>query len=575
MFICRNNEIKMIEVKQPGEYPIVAKLPVSHFIEAVQFNPEGTQFATVDCNGNASVYSITGESLRPADPILLKSEPSAKRQGFFQLSWSSSYLSVLCGSERVNIYKRADWSPIYLNHFGEDVYSYALVSDKLAYVMSPSGITATTPLSERSICKLLASSVCDQISVSDAKISAFEVDRCEVCAISESKLLLLNQKNCTIYPVNASISADDLITEKPKPTSIQKKGKFEKLESLSKKRRQELIEEEAEADEDEEEEDGEELEDEEDSQEEISGDEREASDVESDQSIEEKPIGKSSFLPAVKPVVQLGSTNWRNMQRFMAYNGVGYVTVRRDSDNYDMFNYDIELMDRGTHRPIRFSEAIEYELAALSEAGVLFANRNSIHFIPLADRKQTWTLEMKHNSVPVLVAVGLEYCYVVLKRGVVNMYTISGVFLRSFVCPAEPLSIVANADEVSFFSQDVDGVTCYSLNPQTGAQLSSSRVLIRDELIWCGFNSVGVLAAFTFNGRMLIRLTNNGHQWIEVLDVRSNLDIKRAWPCYFDVMSVSVINCSFEDAVPDPYPPKAMTELSFCIPEAPDSAIEE
>ena len=583
----RDNEIRIFEVKKLGEYPVIAKLPVSHFIEAVKFSPDGNQFATIDCNGHASVYTIASDSFRPSDPILLKSEPCTRRQGCFEISWSPSFLSFLAASERVMTYNRSNWDSVYMNCFNEDVYSFSMVSDKLAFLLSPSGISAIATQTEKPFCKLLASEAYLQIDKQSTQ-NSFEVNQSELCALSDSKLLLILHKGKVpfVHTFKATISSDDLNAGKTRTpvagVNNSKSGTLEKL--AQKKQRKQIVdfdsEEEAESMLDNEADLGSEdaETDPEDSMSVTSEHLSERSEASQDDDLDLSP--KFDYHSRVAhPLVQSGSTPWRNLQRFMAYNGVGFVTARRDSENLEIFNYDIELMDRGTHKPIRFSEAIEYELAALSEAGVLFANQSSIHFIPLADRKQSWTVEMKPNSKPVLVAVSSEHCYVALKRGVINVYTVGGIFLKTFVCPAEPVSMVASPTELAFFGQDSQGITCHILNAQTGVQVSSSRVLLfttsQDEISWCGFNSAGVLAAFTTSARMLLRLTRSGEQWTEVLDLASHSDIQIAWPCYFDVMSMSVIKCSFEERIPDPYPPKPMTEIFFAIPEAPDTVIEE
>lgn len=563
-------------------------MPVSHFIQAVEFNAEGTQFATVDCNGNTLVYTIEGDDLRPSDPIFLKTETTSKRSGYFGLSWSPRFLAVLSGSEKIQIFERSTWTPTQYHTMPEDIYSFSLISDKLAFMTSPTGISAWSLEAQRisSICRLTAENISEQIN----KFQIFEAGQMEFCAVSASKSLLLVHANETVYSVNAAISPQDLDIDSKKErssaTAKTKSIKAEKLEKLSKKQRNQFTSDEAEATDGEEEDDADEMDEGEDLDDEMEEDndmmnfsENDAHNGETDaDAVDDEEMSNVGEIDAVvrkrHAVIQPGRTPWRHLQRFLAYNSVGYVTARQDSENMSLFNYDIEFMDRGSYKPIRFSEEIEYDMATLNESGVIFANETSVHFIPLADRRQTWTIQMRPNSKPVLVALGSEHCYVVLQRGVINIYTIGGIFLRSVVCPSEPLSIVASNSELAFFSQDAQGITCNLLDPRTGAESCSSRVLVgTDAITWCGYNYAGVLAAFTSSGRMLIRLASG--QWTEVLDLSGHADIQVAWPCYFDVMSMSVIKCTFEDAFPDPYPPKPMTEVPFCIPEAPDAATEE
>ena len=71
------------------------------------------------------------------------------------------------------------------------------------------------------------------------------------------------------------------------------------------------------------------------------------------------------------PVVQPCCTEWRNLQRYLAYNNHGFVTARSSLEDESVFNYDIEFMDRSANNPIRFEDKIAYNLASLSEKGAV------------------------------------------------------------------------------------------------------------------------------------------------------------------------------------------------------------
>lgn len=104
------------------------------------------------------------------------------------------------------------------------------------------------------------------------------------------------------------------------------------------------------------------------------------------------------------PIVQVCCTAWRNLQRYLAYNNYGFITARSSLDNENVFNYDIEFMDRSSNNPVRFEDKISFNMASLSEKGAAFASNGSgacLHYVSLKNSGDSWTIPMSLGTEPI------------------------------------------------------------------------------------------------------------------------------------------------------------------------------
>lgn len=161
-------------------------------------------------------------------------------------------------------------------------------------------------------------------------------------------------------------------------------------------------------------------------------------------------------------------------------------------------------------------------------------------------------------------------------RGILSIYSLTGLLRSSVICPGRPISLVVCAKEVFMFTEDSEGVLCYRLDFLNGGVIKSTqstRVLLgsKDRLIWCGISYTGILGAFSTSGRLSLLLTRGTDRWTEILDTSQALSEKLEilWPVYFDTNSLSGMVCKMTDEFPDPYPAPHVIDFNFRIPELP------
>lgn len=537
-------------------FAVLSKIPSVAIIASIEFSPDGTSLATLDIKGNINVYSMNGLSLKLPGFKTLKTV-AVKQDAKLNLSWAGNYLIAHCGTDFVASYDRTNWVesrlalPTGSNSNPDESYFVFPLTDKVLVRSGVGGIRLISLPRSEEICRLNSKDMSytpvgknDQVSIAIEMNSAYSL-----CSASPDKLVIYDNIRNMLLSFSVSVDPADVEARKVSKKILVSDDEKEGIESE--------CEEDADLDED--------------MSDFISEDDEDDISMNSDASSDIGVKDNTTAPATVKKheLIQPGRTPWRNLQRYLAYNIVGFITARRDTDNLALYNYDIEFMDRSTHKPVRFSDEVVYEVASLNENGAIFASNAKVHYISFQDPQKSWTIEMVPNSMPVLVALGREYCYVLLSRGILNIYSQSGLLQATVCCPAQPVSLVAFEDELVFFGQDSAGVSCYRLDSRTGAQLSCSRVMVdnTDALIWFGYNYAGLLAAFTQCGRMLLRLTEGGDRWTEILNTSTNPDLKLAWPVYFDISTLSAVLCKHDEIFPDPYPAPHVTEIPLQIPE--------
>lgn len=570
-------------------FAVLSKIPSVAIIAAIEFSPDGSSLATLDIKGNINVYSLNGLSLKLPALKTLKTT-TVGQDAKMSLSFTTNHLIAHCGTDFIASYDRTNWNeaPLVNSHGSksltdETFFAFPL-NDQVLVRAAVGGIRLISLVRNEEFYRLKSKKLSYSLigKSKEVELDIEEKGSYSLCAASAEKLIIYDNKTSMLLSFNVIINNDDVQIPAEEPEPISKKEKIIKAEpqksikSESKKTSKKAI---------------------------VSDDEESATigdaefdketpyigseveydgmsmaseaDAGDDVGDEEEPFDFPAPLKKHQ-LIQPGRTPWRNLQRYLGYNCVGFITARRDTDNLILYNYDIEFTDRSLHKPVRFSDEVGYEAATLNENGAIFASQFKVHYISFHDSQQSWTIEMVPNSVPVLVALSRDYCYVLLSRGILNIYTQSGLLQASVCCPAQPVSLLAFEEELVFFGQDFAGVSCYRLDAPTGTQLSCSRVMVdeTDALIWSGYNEAGLLAAFTQNGRMLLRLTEGGDRWTEILNTAIIPDVKLVWPVYFDVTSLSAVRCNHDEIFPDPYPAPHVTEIPLQIPEISPDLIE-
>ncbi len=306
----------------------------------------------------------------------------------FQLSWKGNVLGVLYGGEHLRVYETGKWT-IKSEMLVKNCKSFELISSEVGLLTFSSGEVSIYSIERNQI---IGGTVYNK-----------GIESCSIAAANETFACLVDSD---YYCVEIQINPKDLIKPEDKKTKLDKLSKKETKE----RKKSQFISDEAEGSEDEEEdeeeedrEDGADLDEDDDNLD----TENESNDrgFDSEEDAQELSFAKETFLLKKHPIVQPCCTPWRNLQRYLAYNNVGYITSRRSLDEKEpTLNYDIEFMDRSAHQPVRFSNEISFKMAALSEKGAVFAADGAgacLHYVPLENPAETWNVPLPLESEPI------------------------------------------------------------------------------------------------------------------------------------------------------------------------------
>jgi Minichromosome loss protein, Mcl1, middle region len=83
--------------------------------------------------------------------------------------------------------------------------------------------------------------------------------------------------------------------------------------------------------------------------------------------------GPTMSLPEPQPAFAPSSSPLDLSRRFMCWNHIGAVTIRRDDLDKDRSTVDINFTDSGVRRPISFTDNLGFVLGSLGEDGGIFA----------------------------------------------------------------------------------------------------------------------------------------------------------------------------------------------------------
>lgn len=572
--LCRDNNVKVINIKDP-EFPVLNQIPSDHFVRSICFSESGSNFAMLQVDGVLKVFKIVENN--PA-PQLVKTlmGPKSGLEARLQMSWKGNVLGVLYDGSVLRIYNTDNWAIKAEMSLIEPALHFELVSKNAALISCKDG-------------NILLYSIAQNKILTSFKYAG-DLSKCSIAAADEQFACIFNSEKSDLFSIKLALHTEDLQEIKPDVVETKKKKNKKNKRSFVVEEVEEDAEEEAEdQDQDEredisEEDDGEELG--------LFDSERSADEEEEEEgSVNESEIGSNVSNVAVKvfkhPVVQPCCTPWRNLQRYLAYNNVGFITARRQLDESEnLINYDIEFMDRTAHNPIRFSDSISYSIAAIHEKGAVFAasTEGVLKYVSFENSEDSWTASV--SSEPILVGINSQGVFVIKNCGILNIYSRSGLLRASVTCPGRPISLICpEGNEIFLFTEDSEGVLCHRLDARSGGVSKgsqASRVILgseKQQLTWVGLSFSGVLGAFSSAGKLSLLLSGGDcDRWTEFLDTSKALGDKfeQAWPVYFDVNVLSAVVCKFTEKFPDPYPAPHVIDFNFCIPElSTESAYEE
>jgi minichromosome loss Mcl1-like protein/DNA polymerase alpha-binding protein Ctf4 len=264
------------------------------------------------------------------------------------------------------------------------------------------------------------------------------------------------------------------------------------------------------------------------------------------------------------PRVHANATAWRNKCRILTWNMFAMVASRKEGMTTII---EIEFADKRAHRPARFTDDHGWELAAISEAGLVLAMGRRVMFVTLVNTSSAyaphsgWSIDFKED----VVAVSCTEMHVTIltDTGILHVLTSTGVPMTIFSVPSDGvISVCMHGTMIAIFSTLDAELSChlYDFKQQLTESHRVCSISKDRTVIWSAFSEQGQLVMYDSTG---ILLSFNGSLWIPVLKVE-----EACWPVYVTSTELhAILSTSMpEGNHPDPYPAPLITPLPFCIP---------
>lgn len=378
---------------------------MNHVVKSISFSDSGHQLAILQADGLLKIFKIVENNPAPQLYKTLSGGPKQNMKGKFQISWKENFLGVLYGGQVLKFFDSSSDEFKLISEFSDNwnLNYFELLSKNCALISSESD-------DKISIFSIGKNQIIKSIS--------YDInENCSIAAVNEKFACILS--NSDLFPIEISIDWNDL-----KSSKIKSEEKKKKLETLKKKNNSnKFIDDECEDEAEEDDKDGIELdeeldddiddgsgiEDDEDDRSDRSdvdvgfSDEEGEDDVDNSDNDNLNDDNYNAHVIKKHPVVQPCCTPFRNLQRYLAYNNVGFITCRQELDE-KLFKYDIEFMDRSTHQPIRFEEGVSYELAGLCEKGAIFASKGvgaELKYKSFGNSEESWNFPLPLGTEPI------------------------------------------------------------------------------------------------------------------------------------------------------------------------------
>ncbi|KAJ2883435.1 DNA polymerase alpha accessory factor Mcl1, partial [Coemansia asiatica] len=290
---------------------------------------------------------------------------------------------------------------------------------------------------------------------------------------------------------------------------------------------------------------------------------------------------------------QPGATPWLGDRRYLAFNMVGSVVAIAQDDTHN--SVEIEFFDKSVHRDIHFTDSFRYSLAALSDAGCLFAtttrelaNDGSLRSIDASEDSSVvafrafaswaassdWTLALPKGEHPRCIAVSAGGAAVVTSLGMLRLLTCGGVQCHVESVPSHTVTCTAHNDMLMLIyeSHGEFQFSLMAINGQTRFASGLCPVTPSGNVVWAGFSEEGHPAVCDSRGilRILHRYWASGDAfWVPVLDTRrvSRTRGRREsyWPVALSARQLMVATCHGRSRYPH-FPRPILDELAIEIP---------
>jgi chromosome transmission fidelity protein 4 len=266
-------------------------------------------------------------------------------------------------------------------------------------------------------------------------------------------------------------------------------------------------------------------------------------------------FGTGASAPSHYPIqeaFQPGSTKTASGRRYLAYNSLGSIILRTESDHNIA---EVNFHDTSLHRkriPL-LNDFYGFHVGSLSPSGALYASMSTIetpstvHFTPFNawTTNAEWTLPLPLGEDAIGVAAGATYCVVANNRRMIRLFSLSGLQANVMSMPGDIVSVFADGPVFGVVYHAGYGAANQVLEVRTfdfvsGKMLMESRICLSNEasLAWIGFTDEHAVATYDSEGIMRVFSPDFGGSWIPIFDA----SLERKGGENFWVFSVSMVS---------------------------------
>ncbi len=290
-------------------------------------------------------------------------------------------------------------------------------------------------------------------------------------------------------------------------------------------------------------------------------------------------------------------------RRYLVWNSIGNITLREEAD-INQNRIEIRFADtQGRNKQEAFADTDGFVMAALGKEGAIFAtplepvedddrvpkgSKVHYHAFPghakMGGTNETFTVDLLENEEATNVAVGTGWCAVATTKGLVRIFSSTGVQTNVFWIKGPIVTMIGSGTQLSVFynaSQPVNGTMNIKMDsfavfwdtPKANrCTLSDVQVPLsaQSSLEWVGYEADSQCVCILDSAGMLSILMNSmGWQWLPALDVER---VKKSpdhtfWPIAVrkDKFAYVLLNGESRPAI---YPQPVVTTKPLRIPVA-------
>ena len=267
-------------------------------------------------------------------------------------------------------------------------------------------------------------------------------------------------------------------------------------------------------------------------------------------------FGAGGVAPSHYPIqeaFQPGSTKPVSGRRYLAYNALGSIILRTESDHNIA---EVNFHDTSLHRkriPL-LNDFYGFHVGSLSPSGAMYASLSTVetpstvHFTPFNawTTNAEWTLPLPQGEDAIGVAAGATFCVVANNLRMVRLFSLSGFQTNVISMPGDIVSVFADDGAVfgvvyhAGYGASNQVLEVRTFDFLSGKLLMESRLCLSSgaSLVWVGFTDEHAVATYDSEGIVRVFSPEFGGSWVPIFDAsRERKGGENFW-----VFSVSMVS---------------------------------